>query len=230
MNFLSHGYLVRKAGNDAVLIGSALPDLAPLADRLLRMTPRRIDALERTGAQEVARGCRHHRAVDRAFHHGAAFHAAMRPVEALLDRGTLPLPRNLLAHVLVEIGIDAEVLRRHPRFAGQVYPRAFERFDWPTLYGQLAEVCGASTAALEQLVGRFDSGAFLRTYATDDGVLDRIQGMLARLGRDGLTTELRDGLRPAVAAAREQARDGFEALMPWELELGYNPPPREETP
>lgn len=225
MNFLSHGLLVRRVRSDALLIGSALPDLAPLADRKLRMTPRRIDHLESLGDDQVARGCRHHRAVDRTFHHGKPFLDAQKGVEAALPEGPLPLPRTLLAHVLVEIGIDAEVLRVYPDFANHTYPDAFESYDWPSLFGQLREVCRASTDALEVLVSRFDSGAFLRTYATDDGVLDRFHGMVLRLGRSGLTPDSRDALRPAVALARTVARNGFDGLMPWELELEPGSPP-----
>jgi len=223
VNFLSHGLLVRKANSDGVLIGSALPDLAPLADRKLRMTPRRIEHLESLGGHDVARGCRHHRAVDRAFHHGKPFLDAQKQVEAALPEGPLPLPRTLLAHVLVEIGIDAEVLRAYPEFATRTYPDAFETYDWAALFGRMQEVCRAPTVALEGLVSRFDSGAFLRTYATDDGVLDRFHGMVLRLGRPGLTPESRDALRPAVALARKVSREGFDELMPWELELEPGP-------
>ena len=219
MNFLSHGLLVRRAGSDAVLIGSALPDLAPLADRQLRMTPRRIELLDELGDPDVARGCRHHREVDRAFHHGRPFTDACKVIEPLLPEGPLPLPRGLLAHVLVEIGIDAEVLRTYPEFATRTYPEGFEGYDWSSLFERMRQVCRAPTDALEGLVGRFDSGAFLRTYATDDGVLDRFHGMVVRLGRGGLTPETRDSLRPAVAMAREHARERFDDLMPWELEL-----------
>ncbi len=219
MNFLSHGLLVRRTGSDSVLIGSALPDLAPLADRKLRMTPRRIELLDELGAHEVARGCRHHRAVDRAFHHGRPFMESRKRVEEVLPSGQLPLPRSLLAHVLVEIGIDAEILQRYPAFANRTYPESFEHYDWSSLFRLLREVCRAPTDALEGLVDRFDSGAFLRTYATDDGVLDRFHGMVARLGRDGLTPAMRAALLPAVALARADARDSFDELMPWELEL-----------
>ena len=224
MNFLSHGLLVHKTRSDGVLIGTALPDLAPLADRKLRMTPLRIDHLEALGEGEVARGCRHHRAVDRAFHLGKPFLDAQREVEGALPGGPLPLPRTLLAHVLVEIGIDAEVLRAYPDFATRTYPDAFEAYDWPALFARLLEVCRAPTHALEGLVDRFDSGAFLRTYATDDGVLDRFHGMVLRLGRSGLTADSRDALRPAVALARGVARKGFDELMPWVLELEPGPP------
>jgi hypothetical protein len=219
VNFLSHGLLVRRTGSDAVLIGSALPDLAPLADRQLRMTPRRIDLLDEIGDPDVARGCRHHRLVDRTFHHGRPFNEAQKQIEAVLPEGSLPLPRGLLAHVLVEIGIDAEVLRAYPEFANHTYPDGFDGYDWPSLFGRMREVCCAPTDALEGLVGRFDSGAFLRTYATDDGVLDRFHGMVVRLGRGGMTPETRDSLLPAVALAREHSREAFDDLMPWELEL-----------
>jgi hypothetical protein len=219
VNFLSHGLLVRRTGSDAVLIGSALPDLAPLADRKLRMTPRRIDLLDEIGDPEVARGCRHHRQVDRTFHHGRPFNEAQKRIETVLPPGPLPLPRGLLAHVLVEIGIDAEVLRAYPDFANHTYPEGFESYDWPSLFGRMREVCRAPTDALEGLVGRFDSGAFLRTYATDDGVLDRFHGMVAHLGRGGLTPATRQSLLPAVALAREYSREAFDDLMPWDLEL-----------
>ena len=222
MNFLSHGLLVRLTGSDHVLVGSALPDLAPLADRRLRLTERRLQKLEETAVAAVVLGCRSHRAVDRAFHHGRPFHRARRAVEALLDtegHPRAPVPMGMLAHMLVEVGVDAEVLRRYPAFARESYPEAFEGYDWDELMRHLRDVCDHPTDALEELVGRFDSGAFLMTYETDEGVIDRMSGMAARLGRGPMDEAARAWMRPAVAEARRLGAEDFDELMPWELQL-----------
>lgn len=219
MNFLSHGLLVRRTGSAGVLVGSAMPDLAPLADRKLRLTPRRLDALEELGAVDVVRGCRHHKLVDRTFHHGQAFHLTETDVAEVLPPLDLVLPTRMMAHMLVEIAVDAEVLRRYPTFCREEYPAAFEEFDWPWLLRLLAEVTGVDTRPFAHLVDRFDRGAFLLTYTDDLGVLDRIDGMLRRIAGDGLTDEQRAALEPVVAAARRLGRERFRALMPWELEL-----------
>jgi len=219
MNFLSHGLLVHRRGSADLLIGSALPDLAPLADRRLRLTKPRLERLERDGAAEIAEGCRHHQQVDRAFHYGEPFHRVRHRVEDAIDGDDLPIWRSMLAHMLVEIGIDAEILRRYPGFARQTYPEAFDRYPWDDLMARLERACGASTEALYDLVGRFDSGAFLLSYETDDGILDRIDGMSLRLGRRELGSLGRDALAPAVAVARRDAAESFDELMPWDLEL-----------
>jgi hypothetical protein len=222
MNFLSHGLLVRHTGSAHVLVGSALPDLAPLADRRLRLTEKRLLALEELGAHELVLGCRSHRAVDRAFHHGEPFNTARKAVEATLDvedRPRSPIPVGMLAHMLVEVGIDAEILLRFPAFARETYPQAFDDYDWPALMALLREVCEHPTDALEDLVGRFDSGAFLMTYETDGGVIDRMAGMATRLGRGPMDEAARAWLAPAVAEARRLGAERFDALMPWQLEL-----------
>jgi hypothetical protein len=219
VNFLSHGLLVRKMDSAEMLIGTALPDLAPLADRQLRLTARRLDRLHELGAEAVTAGCRHHREVDRVFHHGAPFHRARHAVEDVIGEGALPLWKPMLAHMLVEIGIDAEVLQRHPRFARHTYPDAFDRFDWDGLMAQLEQVCEAPTTALSDLVDRFDRGAFLLSYETDEGILDRIDGMGQRLKRGPLGEAGRALLAPAVAVCRQQGRDLFDELVPWSLEV-----------
>lgn len=228
MNFLSHGLLVRHTGSADVLVGSALPDLAPLADRRLRLTERRLVDLEDLGAHELVQGCRSHRAVDRAFHHGEPFNTARKAIEGVLDvegRSRSPIPVGMLAHMLVEVGIDAEILRRFPVFARETYPQAFDRYDWPALMALLREVCQHPTDALEDLVGRFDSGAFLMTYETDEGVIDRMAGMAVRLGRGPMDEDSRAWLAPAVAEARRLGAERFDALMPWQLELAPDSSP-----
>lgn len=219
MNFLSHGWLVRHARSADVLIGSALPDLAPLADRKLRLTPRRLGLLRDEGAGAVVFGCEHHRRVDREFHMRASFHDVQREVTAAMPDGAMPLPRNLLAHMLVEIGIDAEVLRRDPGFVQDVYMPTFLSFDWPWLLQRLERVTGGDTRGLAALVARFDGGSWLQTYETDGGVLDRIRGMVVRIMRRPLDEGTPQALRPAVAVARERSRARYDELMPLELEL-----------
>ena len=219
MNFLSHGLLVRRRESADLLVGSALPDLAPLADRRLRLTPPRLERLEQDGGAEVAAGCRHHHKVDRAFHYGEPFHRARRAVEGTIEGDDLPLWKSMLAHMLVEIGIDAEILRRYPDFARQTYPEAFDCYPWDDLMNRIEHACGAPADALADLVGRFDSGAFLLSYETDEGVLDRIDGMSLRLGRRELGSYGRDALVGAVAEARRAAAESFDELMPWDLEL-----------
>ncbi len=229
MNFLSHGLLVRRCGSPDVVAGSALPDLAPLVDRRLRLTPKRLDWLEADGAAEVVLGCRHHQQVDRAFHHSEPFHTARKAVEAVLPDGPMPLPRNMLAHVLVEIGIDAEIIRSYPTFAAEEYPDAFGAFDWDTLLDRLQRMTGVDTTEFGRLIGRFNRGAWLMTYATDDGVLDRLNNMCLRVRDRGLDDAARDALRPAVALSRTVGRERFAALMPWDLELEYNAAPERES-
>lgn len=222
MNFLSHGLLVRHTDSADVLVGSALPDLAPLADRRLRLTERRLVDLDELGAHALVLGCRSHHAVDRAFHHSEPFHTARKAVEAALDdegRAASPIPVGMLAHMLVEVGIDAELLQRFPTFARETYPQAFEGYDWPALMAQLREVCGHPTDALEDLVGRFDGGAFLMTYETDEGIIDRMAGMASRLGRGPMDEAARAWLAPGVAVARAVGAERFDDLMPWSLEL-----------
>ena len=222
MNFLSHGLLVHRTGSAHVLVGSALPDLAPLADRRLRLTERRLGELEDLGAGELVLGCRNHRAVDRAFHHGEPFNTARKAVETRLDvddRPRSPIPLGMLAHMLVEVGVDAEILLRYPTFARELYPHAFDSYDWPALMQLLRTVCRHPTTALEDLVGRFDSGAFLLSYATDEGVIDRMAGMAMRLGRGPMDDGARAWMAPAVAEARRLGAANFDALVPWQLEL-----------
>ncbi len=219
MNFLAHGLLVRRAGSADVLVGSALPDLAPLADRRLRLTPARLDWLEWDGATDLVRGCRHHLRVDRAFHHGEPFAAARHAVEPLMRDLEAPLPASMLAHILVEIGIDAEVLRRDPDFAEHDYAAAFDAYDWDGLLGRLRRMSGTDTSRFARLISRFNAGAFLRTYATDEGILDRVNSMCLRVRGEPLTAAARRDLRPAVVAARSHARAHYDALMPWDLEL-----------
>jgi len=219
VNFLSHGWLVRHAHSADVLIGSALPDLAPLADRQLRLTPKRLELLRGEGAEAVVFGCEHHRRVDREFHVRESFHTAQKAVSATLPAEGNPLPRNVLAHMLVEIGIDAEVLERDPAFVRETYARAFVSYDWPWLLERLERATGGDTRGLAAMVERFDGGSWLQTYRTDQGVLDRIRGMVVRLMKRPLDEDALQRLRPAVAEARRCTRERYDDLMPMELAL-----------
>lgn len=209
MNYLAHAWTLGPAAPDEVVLGAALPDLAGVFDRRApRLTMEAADLLEGAGAPLLARGVRAHQAADSCFHDLPAFKegcAALRAELALLE---LEQVRGFfLAHLLLEVLLDAALLEEDPTLA----PRFYSALEAAPRERAATLVAKKDPAGFERWVERFLRARFLLDYGTDEGVAFRIEQVLNR-ARQTMGTEGAARLRGALPAMRARIRNATAAL------------------
>lgn len=233
MNYLSHHYVARRAVADgaiaeaeatpAFFVGNVLPDLvgASGAGRL------RIAAVA-AGRGDMARGARLHLATDKAFHSHPVFAEAMAEAGALLRAAPLSVPPRrvfFLAHVFVELALDAYLLLGEPNLANELYA-AIETVG----VARIADAAGGSLAHPEAAplvaasVGRFLRYRFLDEYSRPDGLAHALHNISLRAGLDGFGSEAdQHAVANCFAAyAHRAAEISPQLLVPPAPSLWYN--------
>lgn len=186
MNYLAHGF--RYLDQPHFLAGTALPDWYRAAARRPRLRPEMFQPLAthadpRAGA--VRRGVLHHMEADRRFHQSASFVTLSLQVTADLRR-LVPEDRSFrlsfVGHVLVEMLLDAALMEEDPGLAGRYYA-SLARVEPAWLEDVLCGVMPPrNVAALMDYAGKFLNVRFLQDYASDEGLLFRLNGLLLRVG------------------------------------------------
>jgi len=182
VNFLSHHHVARLAeGKDAppaFYVGNVLPDL-------LSMEPGggRLRAVHLAGATgDIARGARLHLAADRAFHAAPAFHEATADVSARLRAASFsaPPPRVFfLAHVFVELALDAVLLGRDPTLAEHFYAQ-FNDVNVQVVADEAAALARRPLPRLAATLARFARARYLFDYATAEGLARALSRVVYR--------------------------------------------------
>lgn len=213
MNFLLHFHLAsRDLGTPAAGAGAMLPDLWRMADR--RVRPRRggLDAGEAEGVlAAILAGIEHHLEVDRWFHKDAVFlEGEERTVRALREAGVQAPRIGLFAHVLWELCLDGELLRRQGLWAligglregfaaldqgAGERAAALHHFDQ---VGRAAEERALFSHRLGRIGEEIRRGPWIDGYQSGEGIAFRIQGVRSRFGLPAM--EWDDHLRLAEVA------------------------------
>lgn len=193
MNFLAHyeiatRFLTSKQPFSAYVLGTALPDLLPLAESRVRLRPAQIASAEARTEFEaaLAGGVSVHLATDAAFHKTAAFTEAQAEVNDLLaDAGFdgMRVRRFFVAHVLTEMALDAALLRADSALADRFYS-AFTAADFDGATRWTEAATGKSLPHLPQVLTRFANSQYLRHYAEDGGVATGLSNLCRRAGQD----------------------------------------------
>ena len=211
MNYLAHGY--RFVDRPWVMVGTAVPDLLTIGDRRRRL--RQADVPEPHEAHDaasaaLAEGVHAHFHDDGWFHATDAFHEV---TAALAERvraaaGERRVRASVLAHVGMEMLLDAELMRRDPGLL-RAYAFAFARVD-PDGVGERIGRWARRPPLVLHRVMRFVRGAsFMASYADDQGLLLRLS-QVARRARLG---ELPEGLLAEVPAMRALVRERADDLL-----------------
>ncbi len=193
MNFLAHfeiatRFLMPKEPLPAYVLGTALPDLLPLAERRVRLRSAQVASAEAGTAFEAAlrAGVSVHLATDAAFHKTAAFASAQAEVSGLLAEARfegMRVRRFFVAHVLTELVLDAALLRADPALADRFYDAfAVAGFDAAALWTEKATA--KPLPHLPYVLKRFAETQYLRHYADDDGVATGLSNLCRRAGQD----------------------------------------------
>jgi hypothetical protein len=207
MNYLAHSLPFVFRDDELAawqVVGTALPDWLRAVDRGARLRP---DVLDRAIVADsrhhaLREGARRHHDDDVWFHAHDDFETLTALVAADARRSFPHLRTSALAHITVELLLDAALMERHPTLLDRFYA-AIDVVD----EGIVAHFARATTARpvphAEIFVDRFRRARFLALYSTDDGLLSCLRGVWLRAGIGGID----DGFIDVVAAARPRVYD-----------------------
>jgi hypothetical protein len=228
VNYLAHAWVLPPGASPDLVLGAALPDLLGAFDRRApRLTWEAAARLEAAGARDLARGVRAHQVADACFHDLAAFREAcddLRPLTRALGEAGARVRGFFLAHLLVELLLDAELALRATGLAPGFY-EAVAGADRTGAARVAAAAAGSprDEAGWLRFTDWFVEARFLLDYATDAGVVRRVDQVLGRVrqslgpgGRERLERELpevRARLRALTPALVEPPREAVRRLL-----------------
>jgi len=193
VNFLAHHVLATRVLAPAdplppYVVGSALPDLLPLAAGRVRLRPALVERQPAPTAEEAAlrAGVLVHLATDAAFHKTPAFAGAQAEVGRLLDQAAfqgIRVRRFFLAHILVELALDAVILRSDPTVADDFYT-SFAAADRAHVTRWTETVVGQPLPDLPAVLTRFARSRYLYSYGEDEDVATGLSRLCARARQD----------------------------------------------
>lgn len=214
MNFLSHVAVTEPVRDRLVIAGSVLPDLL----RYVGATGHREPAPETVFSDEAKRtvqGIRLHIESDAFFHHSPWFAQALKGVQDVMVRGGNPLAQHwsggLLAHILIEIIIDAHVAENRPDLPAVLY-ESLEEFAGGAC---CREICARYTVDAERvrgIVAVLRANRRVETYNTTPGVADALRRVLKRDEREVLRLDEEPLLDAPIVWIRTRLRSGEDVI------------------
>lgn len=219
MNYLTHAlpYL----DDAAFLAGTALPDWLSVVDRKLRVRPVHLTEPSASAdplLQAFARGAQQHLDDDGWFHSTRAFNEVTAEL-GLLFRTRWGSPDGFrcgfLAHIVLELLIDAELAERYPA-ALDVYYTTLATIDPGWIEATASAILGKPATKLGWFVELFQREAVLRDYADDDRLCRRLNQVLSRVKLSPLPVTAPSWMAEARPLVRQRLVDLLPpALYPW---------------
>lgn len=189
MNYLAHGlpFLIDVDARDDEhagfrVAGTALPDWLRVVDKRARL---RSDILDAVQVDDDARfaalrdGARRHHDDDLRFHADDAFDAVASAMAAELRAQDASLRASTLAHVLVEMLVDAALMQAQPGLLEGYYD-ALDAVDEAQVAAFARRATGRPLEHAEHLIDRFRRVRFLAAYRTDEGLHECLVGVCRR--------------------------------------------------
>jgi hypothetical protein len=175
VNYLAHG-------RDALdrpyeLAGTALPDWLAACDRGARLRRGAVDA----AVGELAQGVRRHLREDAWFHGTEAFLEVSGILARRLRAGDPDARAAFFGHVLTEMLLDAALVAESPGLLDAYYA-ALAEVDPRRVDAAAASWTTAPPRGLVAFIDLFRRTRFLEGYATDAGLLARLEGVARRVG------------------------------------------------
>jgi hypothetical protein len=185
MNYFAHGRHFIE--HPYLLAGTAIPDWLSVVDRRARArgrTARRFLGARDQRILQVAVGVLQHHADDDWFHRTRAFNELNWQFTAAL-RDRLPrddgLRPSFLGHILVELLLDAELIRAEPARLDHYY-RCLDRLDPELIAWVVDRMATRPVPRLAEWIRRFSQERFLSDYAQDGKLLFRLNQVMRRVG------------------------------------------------
>ncbi|MFQ5734582.1 MAG: hypothetical protein ACE5KM_21820 [Planctomycetaceae bacterium] len=193
VNYFAHG--ISLLDQPYVLAGAAVPDWLSVADRKVRMRPRRVEPFldHRDPIQSaVAAGVTRHHADDGWFHRTRAFYEVSgeltRRIQAVLGTGD-GFRCSFLGHIIAELLLDAALIVRRP---GQLdtYYSVLRSLDAHAVQSAVNAMAKQPTQRLATFIDIFLQEEFLRDYLEDDRLLYRLNQVMRRVRLKPLPADL----------------------------------------
>jgi hypothetical protein len=214
MNYFAHG--LRFIDRPYFLAGTCAPDWLSAIDRSVRLRSRSASPVVDDSdprVAEFARGVLQHLADDDWFHAtrgfaevtgelAAAFRAEIGPDS--------PTPCGFLGHIVTEMLLDAELIRRHPETLTAYY-EAITCID-PLLVQFAVNRCASRgrTDRVGEFIPLFISERFLADYPQMPRLMWRLNQVLRRVS----LTPLPERAISALAVGRDLVTERFDDLLP----------------
>ena len=227
VNFLLHHHLARRdLGRPEAAVGAMLPDVWRMADRRARARAGKGRGGEGGGRSAVVRsvedGIEHHLQVDAWFHDAPVFERGESAAREAL-RAARGAPKvGLFAHVTWELCLDGALLRRVGTETVLQAVResiAAVRPDAHHLAAQIwlpdlpAEDRGRFERRVDQLLDAIAEGRWIAGYATAEGIVERLEGLRARLGFAAMAKDDRAAVAVALEPVERAADEGLGEIL-----------------
>jgi hypothetical protein len=222
LNFLLHHHLAeRDLRSGAAALGAMLPDVWRMADRKARLRAAGR-SVETDAVREVLEGIDHHVATDARFHGASAFTDGEKVVREALRRASDAPKLGLFAHIAWELCLDGALVRRagldqlldslrrslasvrpdaHHRAARSRAPAVPDRERFDTRVDRILEAIAL--------------GPWVAGYATGEGIVDRLNGVRARLGFAALPALDRRAVIDSLEELARRADDALAEILAW---------------
>lgn len=213
MNFFAHGF--HFLDRPHLLAGTALPDWLSVADRGVRLRPRRVEPFRDHDDPVVAglaRGVLRHVHDDVWFHRSAAFYEVNGELTRRIREAFHDEPGyryTFLGHVLAELLLDAALMETHPDELNEYYA-VVNALDTERVQAAVNVMAKRPTRRLAMLIERFGTVQFLRDYLDDERLLYRLNQVMNRVKLKPLP----DAMTVVIRESRETLRRQRTALLP----------------
>ena len=212
VNYLAHAYL--HLDNPYFAAGTALPDWMSVIDRQNRARRRFAEPIALDDDLEIAafaRGVIRHHDDDQWFHEGQAF-VQLSTVFAVELREYLQSgmghQAGFVGHISVELLLDSVLMSRDPSLLDEYY-QMLTSVDHVKLQLAANPICRQPVSDLTLLLPRFVQERFLADYPDDRLLLNRLNGVMKRVG----LPQLPDSVSAWLATARSRVDQFADELL-----------------
>jgi hypothetical protein len=227
VNFLLHHHLAaRDLDSAAGALGAMLPDVWRMADR--RAHVRDVDpSAHPASVRAVLEGVAHHLAVDTRFHGAPVFTTGEEATRDALRNASHAPKLSVFAHITWELCLDGALVRRVGLDATLTSLRQSLRAARPDAHHRAALAAVPSLrervasdrerfeARVDQILDAIALGPWVAGYATGAGVVERLEGVRARLRLAPLPAADRDDVARALDALSRRADEAVAEIVAW---------------
>lgn len=198
-----------------------LPDVWRMADRRARARGGEHTPAGAGVARSVTEGVRHHLEADGWFHGTAEFERGEKAAREALGAARETPKLRLFAHIAWELCLDGALLRR----AGlesvlRAVRGSLERVK-PDAHHRVAEAWtelpvedrGRFERRVDQILDAIAEGRWVAGYATGAGIVERLEGLRARLGLAAMGESDRELVAAAFGSVEHVADAGLEEIL-----------------
>ncbi|MDB4670499.1 MAG: hypothetical protein P8M80_08350 [Pirellulaceae bacterium] len=221
MNYFSHAFQFLKdsaAVEPFFIAGTAVPDWLNVVNRKVRARSKsasRFITDDDPDLSNLAKGIVQHHYDDHWFHQTPVFNELSLQFTIEIRHLLSPDPGfrpSFLGHILIELFLDSELIKRHPDTI-QYYYRVMKSLDHSRVEALVSMVTPQPATNLSWFIGRFCEVKFLYDYSCDEKLLGRLNQIMQRVKLPRLPRELCS----FFDSARNRVADQLDALLPMEF-------------